>query len=113
VTNTEYIPDVGLKTAMETVERHKFAVIDLWAPWCYPCELMIEVLQRVISHGDFSEYRIMRVNADQSPEVYERFGVRALPALLGFHDGALVGKKTGYFKEEKVREFLSSLAESQ
>lgn len=107
----EWMLDVDPEQADEIVRSKKMVVVELWAVWCYPCELLMKVIYSLISTGDFETYTFIRINADRFPEVYDKFRVRSLPALLGFHDGMLQERLTGFYKEDSIREFLLSLDE--
>lgn len=38
---------------------------------------------------------VTKINVDEHPEIAKRFGVRALPTTIIFHNGSVVGKLEG------------------
>ena len=56
------------------------------------------------------EVMIGQVEADANPALVERYGVRALPTLLFFKDGALVETRTGLDRKQVLRRAILSHA---
>lgn len=105
----ETIPDMELEQAMKLIQRGGRVVVELWATWCFPCELLKKVLTEISKSGDFPEISFVMVNSDSNPSSYSEFGIRALPALVGFRNGTLQQKLIGFFREDRIREFLSNI----
>ena len=85
--------------------RSRPIVVDFWAPWCGPCRALgptLETLDR--EAGD--RWTLVKVNTDEHPELRERYGVRGIPAVKLFVDGAAVAEFTGALPERKVRQWL-------
>ena len=106
----DIIPDLDMDEADSIIADGKAVVLELWAPWCHPCELMKTVLERIIGSGKFRELRFIRVNADKYPESYEKYGARALPAIIGFANGEKRGKLIGFYGEGKTISFLEAIS---
>ena len=69
-------------------------LVEVGAEWCPPCRLMTPILDQLAAEqGD--RLRIFTVDADAHPQVSVRYGIRSLPTLLVFRDGALVGRLVG------------------
>jgi thioredoxin 1 len=80
-------------------------IVDFWAPWCLPCkELdgpMSEVAAKLAGRA-----RVVRVNLDWSGGVARRYGVQALPTVLVFKGGELVGRSTGGASAQDLEDLL-------
>ncbi|MEM7178913.1 MAG: thioredoxin [Pseudomonadota bacterium] len=69
-------------------------VVDFWAEWCGPCKQIGPALEEIASEmGD--EVTIVKVNIDENPNAPSQYGVRGIPTLLLFKDGAVADKKVG------------------
>ena len=75
-------------------------LVDYWAPWCGPCKMIAPVLDEIAS-----EYkgRIKIVGATAA-----KFGVRGIPTLSLFKDGAIAGTKVGALSKSQLTAFIDS-----
>ena len=80
-------------------------IVDFWAPWCLPCkELdgpMSQVAEKLAGRA-----RVVRVNLDWSGGIARRYGVQALPTVLIFKGGELVGRSTGGASAQELEDLL-------
>ncbi len=74
------------------VQSDEWVLVDFWAPWCGPCRMVSPILELISGERDMT---IAKVNVDDNPVVPGRFGVRGIPMLILFHDGAKVDEMTG------------------
>jgi thioredoxin len=66
-------------------------VVDLWAPWCGPCKAM-EPAFKAAGEKFAGKVDVLKINADESPDVLKELGVRAIPTVISFaHGEAIVG----------------------
>lgn len=69
-------------------------IVDFWAEWCPPCRVLGPMLDRAAAAlGD--EVRIVKVDADQSPELLAKYGVSSIPTLILFREGAEIERRVG------------------
>jgi thioredoxin 1 len=96
----------------EVLQSDKPALVDLWAPWCGPCRMIAPVVEEIAAEHD-GRFKITKVNIDESPLLAHRFGVRSIPTLLFFKDGALCDQLVGTAAKKTIVGKLEALAESQ
>lgn len=82
-------------------------VVDFWSTTCIPCRQMTRLL-REISVELPPQVVIGQVNADENPGLVERFGVRGLPTLLFFRNGAVVETRTGIDRKQVLKKAIES-----
>ncbi len=83
------------------------SVVEFWSETCIPCRPMTRLLQQVAGEVP-PEVLIGQVDADRSPALLARFGVRGLPTLLLFKDGALVETRTGIDRKQVLRRAIGT-----
>ena len=69
-------------------------IVDLWAPWCRPCRAM-EPGFKQISDKYAGQVEVLKINADESPEVLKSLGVMGIPTVIGFAGGKEIIRRTG------------------
>lgn len=83
-------------------------VVDFWAEWCQPCKTLEPILERVIQEAGGS-IRLAKVNIDQNPNLAIQYGVRSIPTVKAFVQGAVVAEFVGMQPPDRVRAFLDQL----
>ena len=92
----------------EVIKSEKLVVIDFFATWCVPCQMLTEVL-----HDIEKEYEdvveIFKVDVDENQEIAIRYEVTSMPTLVFFKDGEEVERKIGYIEREELISIIEDL----
>lgn len=91
------------------LRRPGLTVVDFWAEWCVPCKQMARLLDGLAGELPTSVL-VGKVDADRNPALVERYGVRAIPSLLFFKDGALVEARTGVDRRQVLKKAIEAHA---
>jgi thioredoxin 2 len=82
-------------------------LVDVWAPWCGPCRMVSPALERLA--GELAgRLKLVKVNADDNPEVSRRFEVRSIPTLVLLHHGEVLDTQIGALPEHQLHAWLES-----
>jgi thioredoxin 2 len=101
-----WIVDAGDSDFAEVVEQGTIPVlVDLWAPWCGPCRLISPVLEQ-LAIEKAGEVKLVRVNADEAPELSRRFNIASIPTLLVLREGQVVAERIGAASAPTLRPWL-------
>jgi len=84
-------------------------VVDLWAPWCGPCQTLGPIIERVVAATD-GAVALAKVNVDENPAISGSFQVQSIPAVFAMRDGKVVDRFIGAQPEVVVQEFVDRLA---
>ena len=69
-------------------------LVDFWAPWCAPCRMVAPVLED-IAKSYSGKIKIAKVNTDENPNRANELGIRGIPTLIVFKDGAEIDRIVG------------------
>lgn len=86
-------------------------VVDLWAPWCGPCQTLGPIIEQVID-GTGGKVVLAKVNVDENPGISQAFRVQSIPAVYALKDGQVVDGFMGAYPEHEVQRFVDGLLPS-
>lgn len=89
------------------IKKKKFAIVDFYADWCAPCQMMKPVLKNVSE--EFKQILFAKVDVDENHELAVRFGIRSIPCIIIFRDGEEADRLVGYRSEDDLKEKLDGL----
>jgi thioredoxin 1 len=94
-TTTTEVPYVDAELFVALVDRAPgLVLVDFTADWCPPCRRLGPEI--VALAGDYAgSLTVVKVDADEQPDLTARFGVRSLPTLMFFRGGQLVDRMVG------------------
>ena len=76
------------------VAEGKPMVMDFWATWCGPCQLIGPLIEDLAKEYE-GRINIGKVNVDDSSDLAMQFGVRNIPTILFMKDGKVLKKLVG------------------
>ncbi len=89
---TAPVTDATFKKTVLNSDRP--VLVDFWAPWCGPCRAIAPVLEDLAAQHA-GRVRIVKLNVDENPVTAQQFGVRSIPTLILFKDGAVAQRQVG------------------
>ncbi len=82
-------------------------LVDYWADWCGPCKMIAPILDETAK--DYAgKLTIAKLNVDDNQALAARYGVRGIPTLMLFKNGAVVGTKVGALSKSQLSAFVES-----
>ncbi|MCR2745658.1 thioredoxin TrxA [Limnobacter parvus] len=82
-------------------------LVDYWAEWCGPCKMIAPILDDLSSEYN-GKLQIAKMNVDENAETPAKYGIRGIPTLMLFKDGAVVATKVGALSKSQLAAFIDS-----
>jgi thioredoxin 1 len=77
---------MGVNFKAEVLESKQPILVEFWAPWSRPCQVMDSVLQELASAWA-GNVKVVKVNADDSLDLSLWYDIQSVPTLLYFVQG--------------------------
>lgn len=101
----KYVSDASFEA--DVLKSDKPVLVDFWAEWCGPCKMIAPILDEVSK--DYSDkVQIAKINVDENQGVPAKFGIRGIPTLILFKNGAVAAQKVGALSKSQLTAFLDS-----
>jgi thioredoxin 1 len=82
-------------------------LVDYWAEWCGPCKMIAPILDEIAGEYD-GRLKIAKLNIDDNAETPPRYGIRGIPTLMLFKNGAVEATKVGALSKSQLTAFIDS-----
>ena len=80
-------------------------LLDFWAEWCGPCKAIAPILDDIAK--DYAgRVKIAKLNIDDNRQTPVKYGVRGIPTLILFKNGAPEAQQVGLVGKTKLAALL-------
>ena len=88
----------------EITKSAKPVLVDFWAVWCGPCQMMAPILHEL--EAEMPDVQIGKVNVDEQMDLARQFRVVSIPTLIIFKNGQEVQRMVGVTSKEELKDAL-------
>ena len=93
----------------KVVQSSTPALVDFWAEWCGPCQMLTPVLEELSKENE-SKMNIFKVNVDENQQLAVKFGIRSIPTLLFFKGGEIQEQVVGLKSKSDLQASIDRIA---
>ena len=91
----------------ELINSEKPVLIDFYATWCGPCQMLAPILKEVKdSLGD--SISILKVDVDKNQELAAMQQARGVPTMVLYQKGQLLWRQSGVVSKEEIIQTIQS-----
>ena len=80
-------------------------VVDFWAPWCGPCQVIAPVLEELATEYE-GKVKFVKLNTDENRDTAAKYGIMGIPTLKIFKSGAEAASRSGAAPQDYLKEFI-------
>lgn len=91
----------------DVLKTEGIVLVDYWAEWCGPCKMIAPVLDE-LSMEYKGKLQIAKMNVDENSETPAKYGIRGIPTLMLFKNGAVLATKVGALSKSQLAAFIDS-----
>ena len=93
----------------EFIQKYPLSIVDFWAPWCAPCNVMAPRLRR-LSKIYKGKVAFGKLDTQKNQDIAQQYRIMGIPNLIFFKNGKKITSVTGlrsigYIKNE-IEDFL-------
>jgi thioredoxin 1 len=82
-------------------------LVDFWAEWCGPCKMIGPIVEEIAKEYG-GKLTVAKLNVDENAAVPAKHGIRGIPTLILFKNGAVVSQKVGAAAKSQLTAWIDS-----
>ena len=86
----------------------KPVLVDFYATWCGPCQMMSPILEQVSAHLR-DRVQIVKIDTDKYPRLASHYKIEALPTLVLFKNGQPAERIEGVVQAPQLIQYLQGV----
>lgn len=89
----------------EVLNSDKPVLIDFWASWCGPCQMLSPIISEIAVEYD-GKIKVCKVNVDNERELSSRFKIMSIPTVVVIKNGDVSNVSVGFKPKKELLELI-------
>lgn len=89
----------------EVLDSTQIVVVDFYADWCGPCQMLGPVLEEIATNHP--NLKVVKINVDNNMDICSTYHISSIPNVMIFKEGKVADKFVGFQSKEKVEEIIN------
>ncbi len=100
------------KTYEKAIKTEVPILVDFFASWCGPCQMLGPVFEDVSNDKDFKgKLTFAKVSTEEHPEISATAGVQGIPCMIFFKNGEEIQRIVGFASKDTLKIKINSVLE--
>ena len=99
MTEMQYVTEADFQD--EVLKASLPVLVDFTAEWCQPCKMIDPIVKQLAQEWQ-GKVKVVKLDADQNPNVLMQYGVLGIPTLMLFKSGDIKERLTGFQPKDKL-----------
>lgn len=80
-------------------------LVEFYADWCPPCRQVAPEVAKLAQEMK-GQANVLKINVDHHKDLARRYGIRAIPTFVAFHQGKESARQSGAISPQAMRQML-------
>lgn len=94
-------------TFQEIIDQPKLVLVDFFATWCGPCQMLAPILKEVKDKVG-EDLQIVKIDVDKNQALAAQYQVRGVPTMILYKNGQQVWRQSGVLQTNELVNILRS-----
>mgnify|MGYP000927485175 CR=1 FL=1 len=94
---------VGPGELDEVISQNPNLIVDCWAPWCGPCNMLSPIIDQ-LAEDYAGRISVAKMNVDENQAEAQKFRIMAIPTILFFKGGEAIDQMIGVSPKEDIED---------
>lgn len=82
-------------------------VLDVYASWCGPCQLMSPIIDELES--EMTAVVFAKLNVDEAREISNHYGVSSVPTFIFIKNNTILARETGFIGKQQLQQRIKNV----